>query len=851
MNIQKIILLLGVLTVFLFESQLKAQNINQQNFSNIRVDELSDEQIRQFIRQVESSGLSESQLEQIASARGMQATEIQKLRVRVEKIKTQQNSSINSATKTNVNNRNKGREVSAKNERNIRNPYPDEENRSSTDSLIRSEKKQIETEADIALELLRSKIFGKELFANKSITFEPNLKLATPLNYVIGAGDELLIDIYGYSEASHQLAVSPEGNINVPYAGVIAVGGLTVEAATARIRTKLSTIYSGLKTGNTKLSVAIGNIKSIKVILTGEVTRPGTYTLPSLATVFNALHSSGGPTENGSFRNIEVIRNGKKIAVLDVYDFLMKGELKNNIHLQDQDIIRVPTYGKRVEVVGEVKRPAIFEIKDGENLQTLLNYAGGFTERAYQSRIKVLKNTATERKIADIVADAFQTYQPETGDKFFVSEILNRFENRVTIEGAVFRPGEYELTPGLTVRSLIEKAEGLKEDAFQSRAYITRLKADNNTELLSFDVAKVINGTQPDIPLKREDIVNVSSIFDLREEYIVTIEGEVREPGEFPFSENMSLEELIIKAGGFKESATSQRIEISRRVNNTDSIAKTASAKTAEVFQIDVNKDLSVEASKFVLKPFDMVTIRSAPGYEIQKQVRIEGEVLYPGIYSITRKDERISDLIKRAGGLTQLAYPKGASLKREGNWDNQLDQEKEDLKLQQFKKVQKDVKDTVDIELENKVVRNNFVGINLEEILSRPGKRSDLFLEEGDIISVPKELQTVKVSGEVLSPNTVIYSKSKGFKQYISNAGGFSQNALKSRSYIIYANGSVRSTKRFLLFNNYPLVKTGAEIFVPKEEEKRKLTPAETVGIISGLSSFGAIVLGVMNLLK
>ncbi|RKD20445.1 capsule biosynthesis protein [Pelobium manganitolerans] len=810
----------------------KAQSITQQNFSNVRVDELTDDQIRQIIKQVESSGLPESQLEQMAAARGMQPSEIAKLRARVEAVKAK--NSASGDTDATVKGKDGSRSRSFEGE---------------VEEIANSDDKKTENEADAALQALKSKIFGKELFANASTTFEPNLRLATPLNYVIGTTDQLLIDIYGYSEANYKLTVSPEGTINIPYAGIITVGGLTVEAATARIRSKLSPIYSGLNSGNTKLSVTIGNIRSIKVILTGEVMKPGTYTLPSLATLFNALYSSGGPTDNGSFRNIEVIRNGKKVGTLDVYDFLLRGDLKNNIRLQDQDLIRVPVYQKRVEIVGEVKRPAIFEMKSNETFKDLLAFAGGFTERAYKARVKVLGNTDTERKISDILAKDFDSYVPQSGDKYFVNEILDRFENRVTIEGAVFRPGQYELEPGMSLKTLIQKAEGLKEDAFTNRAYITRLTDDLNTELIPFDARKIMNGTVADIPLKREDVISISSIFDLREEYKVTINGEVRRPGEFGFSENMSLGELILKAGGFSESATPQRIEISRRVKNSD--ATSASARTAEVFQVDADRNLSLEASKFILEPFDIVTVRSSPGYETQKQVKIEGEVLYPGYYTITKKDERISDLIKRAGGLTALSFTDGASLKRAGNFDSQLEQEKENQKVQQFRRIQKNAKDSTALDVENLAVRNNFVGIDLTRILEKPGTKKDLFLENGDIINVPRQLQTVKVSGEVLSPNTVIFDKNKGFKSYIANAGGFSQNALKRRSYIIYANGSVRSTKKFLFFNNYPIVRSGAEIFVPKQEERRRLTPTETVGIISGLASFGAIVLGVMNLLK
>ncbi len=832
----KYVLLTLLISLICVLKNTVAQTINQQNFSTIRVDDLSDEQIKQFVQQVKASGLSDNQLEQVALAKGMNALEIQKLRARVERLNLNQQKSNALIKKDKANKNNTDRSV-----------FNPDSKQEENDSL--KTEKDFKSEAEVALATLKSKIFGRDLFVNSKAGFEPNLRLATPKNYIIGADDEILLDIYGYSEANYQLTVSPEGNINIPYVGVVAISGLTVEAATSKIKSRMSTIYTGLSSGNTKISLNIGNIRSIKVIVTGEVTKPGTYTLPSLATVFNALYSSGGPSENGSFRSIEIIRAGKKIAFLDVYDFLLNGELKNNVRLQDQDIIRIPPYINRVEVVGEVKRPAIFEMKTGENLQSLLSFAGGFTERAYKARIRVLKNTATERQIADVTADEFKSYQPTTGDKFFVNEILDRFENRVIIKGAVFRPGDYELESGLTLKKLIEKAEGVREDAFLARAYITRLKPDLNTDIISFNLQKVINGELGEITLKREDEVTISSIFDLKEEYKLTIDGEVREPGEFKFEDNMRLEELIIKAGGCKESATAKRIEISRRVKNSD--ATSTSAISSEVFLIDIDQSLSMNTSNFILKPFDIVVVRSSPGYEKQKQVRIEGEVLYPGFYSITRKDERISDLIKRAGGLTALAYTNGASLKRQSNLETQLDQEKEQKKVLQFKKIQKAAKDTTDIDIEDKVLRNDFVGINLTKILSNPGKRQDLYLEGGDVLNVPKQLQTIKVSGQVLSPNTVVYIKNKGFKQYVASSGGFGQNALKSRSYIIYANGSVKSTKKFLFFNNFPKVESGSEIFVPKELEKRKLTAGEIVGVTTGLASLGAIILGVLNLMK
>ena len=792
--------------------------VNPANLSNVRVDELSDDQVRAFMRQVESSGLGDAQLEQVAQARGMRPEEIQKLRQRVNKLKEQDPNKASTS----------GRELN----------YPQ-------DTI--APQKDPETEAEKALNELRSKIFGADLFRNSNLTFEPNLNMATPKNYVIGPNDEILIDIYGNSEASYNLKVSPEGNINVEYVGVIPVSGLTIEAATSRIRNRMASVYPGLRSGNTNLNIAIGNIRSIKVILTGELQKPGTYTLPSLANVFNALYSSGGPTEKGSFRAIELIRGGKVIAVLDIYDFLMKGEMANNLRLQDQDIIRIPVYKSRIEIVGEVKRPGIFELLNEESFSDLLRFSGDFTENAFKARVKVLKNTDTERKIADISSDQFADYKPSTGDKYFVDKILDRFANRVSINGAVFRPGQYEMEPGLSLSQLIKKAEGLKEDAFMQRGYITRLKSDNQTELISFDVAGVLNGSTPDISLLREDMVNISSIFDLKEEYKVSINGEVRMPGSFAFAENMTLQELILQAGGFKEGASARRIEISRRVKNSNVLSE--SAATAQVFQVNIDKDLKFSGNPFVLQPFDIVSVRNATGYEVQRQVKIQGEVLYPGTYTLLRKDERISDLIKRAGGLSALAYAPAASLKRPGLPDtDSVAVEKE--RLARIRRLQSTVGDSTDFNIQvEEAAKNINVGISLEKILAAPGSGYDLIMEENDIINVPKQLQTIKVSGEVLSPVTIIYEKGKGFKGYISQSGGFSDRSLKRRSYILYANGSVKSTRKIVFFNNYPRVDPGAEIFVPKKADKKPMSAAEIVGISGGLASLAVIILSLIKL--
>lgn len=816
-----------------FGGQTMAQSISATDLSNVRIDEMTDDQIRAYLKQAETSGLSESQMEAIARERGMPSAEIQKLRDRIADLDStepdQRSSSASSKTRS---------------EREI------------IDSLSVPAAPEGQSEDSAQHGGLR--IFGASLFQGASPVFEPDLRIATPRGYVIGPGDQILIDIYGRSEEDHTLSVSPEGTINIPFIGIVTVSGMTIDQATARIESELAKVYSAIKTGETKVSVALGDIRSIQVTVTGEVVQPGSYTLPSVANAFNALYFSGGPTAEGSFREIHVIRAGKEVAVLDVYDVLMNGFFSTNIRLEDQDVLMVPPYQNRVSIVGEVKRPAIFELKEGETFDKLLTYAGGFTEDAYRSRIKVTRRTDKEQRIEDLLQTQYAHYTAKLGDRYEVSSLLSRFENRVRIEGAVFRPGDYELSAGLTLSMLIKKADGLKEDAFLNRGYILRLKDDTQTEQLSFDVAGIVAGTAPDVELKREDVVTIASIFDLREQYTVDIDGEVRAPGQFAYAEGMTLQDLVIKAGGFRESATSSRIEVSRRVKNADVLSQ--SAQTAEVFHVATGGELSKADQDFVLMPFDKVVVRTATGYETQKTVRVEGEVLYPGEYTITRKDERISDIIKRAGGFTPLAYVEGASLRRTGAIDTlrpaetsteqaRKEREQQDAynRMLTLKQLQSDAT-TVDEMTITRNTDNAFVGINLDRIVRNPGYRGDLILQDGDVIQVPKELQTVKVSGEVLAPSTAVYAPSKGFKQYISQAGGFSSRALKKSAYVLYANGSVKSTNRFLFFNNYPPIKPGAEIFVPQKEHKEPMTPQQWLGIGSGAASLVAIILTMLR---
>lgn len=847
MNVKKIIAAL----LFVFCIIVGQLGYAQTNYSDVKVDELTDTQIRQLMQRSEAAGGGDGQIEQMAAAQGMKPEEVAKLKIRVDKIKT-----AGGAADAKSNNQNLSNGAGDGAERTY-----DGADSTRNKKNLQSEKARAEMRD--AFGQLIPKIFGAELFKNNDIKFEPNLRMATPKSYVIGPDDQLLIDLTGDNEANYKLPVSPDGTIRLQYVGMISVGGVSIEQATSKIKSLMSRTYPGLKNGRTNVAVNLGNIRSIKITILGEVMKPGSYTLSSLSTVFNALSASGGPNENGSFRNIQVIRNNKIVSTIDVYDFLLKGLQVGNIRLQDQDVINIPVYRTRVEMSGEVKRPALYEVLSRETLEDLIGFAGGFSNKAYTAKIKVLQNTNKERRITDISADDFSKYNPLNGDKYVVEAILDRFANRVEISGAVFRPGMYELEKGLTLKQLIQKADGLKEDAFLNRGYISRLNSDNSLALLSFDVDKVSKGIDPDIVLRREDKVTISSIFDLREEYKVDIRGEVRNPGSFDYGDGMTLEALIQMAGGFREGATPGRIEIARRIKNSD--ANSISAKTADILNVNISRDLKIQDSTFVLQPFDIVSVRSSEGYQVQQQVRVEGEVLYPGIYTITRKDERISDVIKRAGGLTVLSFAEGASLKRPGPDQNESavkdkngkiiagkssdknavnKQEEEMQKMANLKRLQGvGVQDTAQLIQEVKVLGSDLVGIDLEKILKDPASKYDLLLEDGDVIRVPKQLQTVRVTGEVLRPTNIVYSPNKSMKQYINGAGGFTYNANKKSAYIQYANGSVDAGSKFLFFNNYPRVKPGAEIFVPKR------APREKFGI-AGISAVAAALSGLITAL-
>jgi protein involved in polysaccharide export with SLBB domain len=796
-------------------------------FSRIRAEELTDEQVRRFILEAERLGLNDEQTEMQVLRGGMNPDEVAKLKARIAAVRK----SVYATGQVSQSHRLKS-------------------GGQARDSINALERAPV-TDFSSAFAELKSRHFGSEVFNNPRSSFEPNLRLPTPANYVLAADDELLIDVSGYSEASYKLKVTPEGVIRIPSAGVVYVVGLTIEQARKNIIARLSsTIYTGIKSGKTKVDVNLGGIRSIKVTVIGEAMLPGTYTLPSVATVYNALYACSGIGDNGSYRNIQLIRNSKTVAVVDVYEYLVNGNKQGDIRLMDNDIIKINTYKVRIEVKGEVKKPGIYDVADKETLDKIIEYAGGFTENAYKNRIQLYSNTDRDRQITTLKEDQAKTMFPKAGDTYIVGKILNRFTNRLAIKGAVFRPGEYELKAGMTVLQLIEEADGLREDAFLSRGVIHRLKDDLSPEIISFDLEQLKNGKAADIVLKKEDRITIYSRFDLKEGHYVTISGEVSSPGIFLYEEGLTINDLVLMAGGLKESASLRRIEVSRRVKAVDTSAN-GDIKTAIIFQRDIKADLrdSSSASFQPLAPFDEVTIYAVPGYSVQKNVVIEGEIKFAGKYSLENKNERISDLVKRAGGITKEAYLKGAVLVRTRNLtkteQNNSDQGLVNLLKQNYSSGAPSpyLQFTYEEYLRKK---SDNVGINLEVILENPSSQYDLLLNDGDTLRIPSQLQTVRVSGEVLYPALVRFNKNYRFKDYIQGAGGFNERSARKKSYVVNANGSAEGTKSFFFIKNYPEIKPGSEIFVPIRRERARISVLEGVTLGTTLVTLVAILLNV-----
>ena len=703
---------------------------------------------------------------------------------------------------------------------------------------------------------LSGTVFGREIFSNKNLSFEPNLNVPTPKGYVLSAGDELLINVWGDSELNLKLKVSPEGTILIPNLGPVSVSGLTIETAENRIRQELGRIMSTLSGdtdgANTFVSVSLSQIRSIKVNIVGEVVAPGTYTLPSFATLFNALYAAGGVNEIGSLRGIKVYRNSKEVAKLDVYDYLLNGKYNTNIRLEENDMVIVSPYDQLAVVRGKVKRNRIFEMKKGETLSQLLNMAGGFTGDAYKKDVRIKRKAGSRYQIATVTEDKYPTFAMMDGDSLLVDSVIPFYENRLTVTGAVWRPGEYELNGTVhTVRQLVDQAAGLKGDEFTGRAQITRLNPDFTTTVIAVDIRGILSGTSPDIELKPEDQLNIPSLFDLREPYTIKISGAVNYIDTvLPYRNNLTVEDAIMMAGGLKESAATVNVEVARRIKDTKTYENTN--RTAEVFNFALNDNLgliSTDGKKsdtvFTLEPFDEVYVRFSPGYQEQQVVKIGGEITFAGDYVLAEKNSRLSDIITKAGGITPDAYVKGASLKRQLTED-----EMRRLKTLLQLSANKQSRDSVALSLEN--IKDYSVGIDLEKALANPGSAHDVVLRDGDELYIPQFQSTVKISGAVTYPNSVTYTNGMSVKSCLSQAGGYNDIARKY-PIVIYMNGKVATTKRrFIFFKHYPKVEPGSEIVVPaKTQQDRKTSLAEILSITSSTTSMAAMITSIINTLK
>jgi protein involved in polysaccharide export with SLBB domain len=808
-----------MLSNVLYNAEAQQPDLRNIDFSTINVDELPDSQLRLLIERARSEGMSIQDMEAEAISRGMPYSEVVKLRQRVETLERE-----DSMPGTQ---RDSGRSL-------FERPPP---GRSVVQDTLLSEREFDRlTEHDEEIQ-----VFGYDLFKRKNLSFEPSLNIPTPVNYQLGPNDELIIEVWGASQQSYQEIISPEGQIRISNIGPIRVGGLTVDQASELIINRLSTIYSGIRGSNpnTFAQVSLGNIRSIKVTISGNAFMPGTYTLPAFATAFNALYLAGGPSARGSFRDIRVIRQGSSVAEIDLYDFLIRGEITLNVRLQDEDLVFIGPVGNQVTITGEVKRPAIYELKEYETLEDLTIFSGGFSARAYQKRLLVNRKTESQRKLLNVESDLFSSFLMQNGDQIDVGEILERYENRVTIRGAVFREGEYGLTEGMTLKELIYKAEGFREDAFRSRAAIYRLQENLELEVIDVDLTDQAYFNEPDIPLKREDLVIISSVLELREERTVGILGEVREPGTFPFARNITLGEMIRKAGGLNDAASLSRVEVARRIVNKDAVSH--GNRISEVFTFPLNAQLSLddEASAFPLVPFDIVFVRRSPGYQTQILAQVQGEVNFPGSYAITHKTERISDLIQRSGGLTENAYIPGATLIR--RIERSQTERLQRLSALDASNIELDVEELV-------AASEQSIGINLEVILRNPRGINDLILEEGDILRIPQELQTVRLNGALLYPVTTRYQERTRVPGYISQAGGFATNASKRNVFVVYANGSVDKTRNYVLFRSYPPIEPGAEIIVPAKPVRPSRTLQETISISSAVTSLALVLVTLIS---
>lgn len=802
---RKIITTLLLLLALFQSSNAVAQDLLKSNdLTTLKVDNLTDSDIAKIKTQLQTNNMTIEQAEPMALAKGMSATEFAKLRARIG------SQAVNTGTS---NNTNAGEEDGRKQEKIVNTKVKD---------------------------TINALIFGSELFDNPTLNFEPNLKLATPVNYVLGPGDELQVSVYGVQEFNASVPVSTEGKVTIQYVGQIPVSGMTIEAATQKIKGAIARVYSTVGSGQSQVAVTLSRIRTIRVTIIGSK-QPGNYSISSLATVYNALFLGGGPGKNGSYRNIELLRDNKVYKNIDIYRFLVNGNQLDNVGLKDNDVIRIPAYNQRVTVEGQVKRPGIFEMKKGETFSDLLSFASGFTEFAYTASVNVLQKTAKEFKVKDINAAEFNSYKPLSGDVFRVSKILNRFENRIKIDGAVFRPDTYSFYEGMRISDLIAKADGLKEDAYGNRARIIRLKADLTTEIVNVNLAKALGGDlDADIALRKEDIVTVYSILDFVEEYKITIDGEIKKPGVYTYHEGLTLNDLLIQAGGLTGSA-SKRVEVARMIQSEE--IDDSNPNKAQLFDIEITATNNEQLKNFELQPFDVVNIRKMAVYDKPEMVVISGAVHYAGKYVLANKKDKVYDIIQRAGGLTAVANIDGVKIKRPIQAKQIEALENVNLNLGK--------KDSIQSKLTKKLkedLKFATIPVDWKAIVKNPRSNTNVTLFPGDEIEVATYNEGVKVAGNVLLTSEIPYNSGKGFNYYLNAVGGTDAKGWKKKAYIIYPNGKADVAGSFLFIRTYPKVTPGSQIIVPEKPEVKKMSTGEFVSIAGVLASLAGVIIAILR---
>lgn len=814
MNFIPRIFFLTLFTFFMISSGLAQKgSLSDQDLSNIKIDNFSDEEISNYYQKAVESGLSEDDIFKILQQRSLPREEIDKLAIRLQKVNQnkfdKKPDPNNNKDKANTDTKaNKSRQVDDQ-------VSPVEQN-----------------ENDLA-------VFGSELFTTNSMVFEPNLRIATPSGYILGPDDELVINVYGYSEKTYNVTVNEEGNIYIQQVGPVYVNGLSIEEATTKIRAKFaSTIYRAINNGQTRVQISLGKIRSIRVTVIGEASKPGTYTVSSLTTLFNLLYLCGGPTDLGSYRKIELIRGSDVKRVVDLYAFLTKGDQKDNVLLREGDVIRIPYYKTRVLLNGNVRRKGKYELVEGETFSELLGYSGGFSDDAYKSDITVYQFTETARRIITVSRPQFKTFQPSSSDSIFVGKLLDRIENKLVIKGAVMRPGEYQLIAGLTLKDLILQAGGLNEDVYSQRGSISRLNANRTPSQLSFNIDSVMKSLVT-IPLKKSDEVMIYSIFDLKTNTEVGIDGVVRRPGKFKWAENLTLKDIVLAAGGFGESADLSNIEIARRIENIN-LQKLNHIQT-EIIKVDMTD--STTANDVILEPYDVINVRPRPGFISQRNVFIEGLVMNPGRYTLKMSGDRITDVLNRTGGFRPNADTSSLVIRR-------LVKENQSLEVKEriFSKLLKIREDSLtNTENLRKEIFKDYdnISIDLMKAIKFPNSSENMLLEDGDVLTIERNTHLVKISGEVYFPTIIPFKPDESLKYYIEKSGSYTSYARKSGVLVVYPDGKAKKVKHFLFFKSYPKVVSRAEIFVPQKSDKNKhkVTIGEWSVMLSSLAILANVI--------